>query len=92
MRRLGLALRSEKLLAESTGKEGKGIVPVEGELPGPPETYGTDRILQGAPLELMLSIFRAMLPERYESKRKLAAKFSAALSQVWASRSMPPRL
>src|SRR5207253_3780248 len=37
------------------------------------ETYGTDRILQGAPLELMLSIFRAMLPERYESKRKLAS-------------------
>ncbi len=33
----------EQLIAESTGKEGKGIVPVEGEPPGPPRVYGSDR-------------------------------------------------
>ncbi len=34
----------EQLIAESTGKEGKGIVPVVGEPLGPPEVYGDDRI------------------------------------------------
>jgi hypothetical protein len=34
----------EQLIAESTGKGGKGIVPVEGEDLGPPEVYGTDRL------------------------------------------------
>jgi transaldolase/glucose-6-phosphate isomerase len=34
----------EQLLAESTGKEGKGIVPVEGEPLGRPPVYGTDRL------------------------------------------------
>lgn len=34
---------AEQLIAESTGKEGKGILPVEGEALGPPEVYGDDR-------------------------------------------------
>jgi transaldolase/glucose-6-phosphate isomerase len=34
----------EQLLAESTGKEGKGIVPVEGEPLGRPPVYGSDRL------------------------------------------------
>ncbi len=34
----------EQLLAESTGKQGKGIIPVDREELGPPETYGNDRI------------------------------------------------
>lgn len=34
----------EQLLAESTGKEGKGIVPVEGEPLGAPDRYGQDRL------------------------------------------------
>jgi len=33
----------EQLLAESTGKQGKGIVPVEGEPVGKPAVYGKDR-------------------------------------------------
>ena len=33
----------EQLVAESTGKEGKGIVPVEGEAVGDPSLYGQDR-------------------------------------------------
>ncbi len=34
----------EQLIAESTGKEGKGILPVVGEDLGPPESYGSDRL------------------------------------------------
>jgi len=34
----------EQLLAESTGKEGKGIIPVDRETIGAPEVYGTDRV------------------------------------------------
>jgi transaldolase/glucose-6-phosphate isomerase len=34
----------EQLIAESTGKEGKGILPVEGEPIGPAEVYGDDRL------------------------------------------------
>ncbi len=33
----------EQLVAESTGKDGAGIVPVAEEAAGPPETYGDDR-------------------------------------------------
>lgn len=33
----------EQLIAESTGKDGKGIVPVADEPPGPPKVYGPDR-------------------------------------------------
>ncbi len=34
----------EQLLAESTGKEDKGIIPIAGEPLGKPESYGSDRI------------------------------------------------
>jgi transaldolase/glucose-6-phosphate isomerase len=34
----------EQLLAESTGKEGKGVIPVDREDLGSPEVYGQDRI------------------------------------------------
>jgi glucose-6-phosphate isomerase len=34
----------EQLIAESTGKEGKGILPVVGEPLGAPENYGDDRL------------------------------------------------
>ena len=34
----------EQLIAESTGKEGKGILPVDGELPGSSDHYGSDRL------------------------------------------------
>ncbi len=43
----------EQLIAESTGKEGVGILPVEGEALGPPSVYGADRLFvhldMGAP-------------------------------------------
>lgn len=34
----------EQLIAESTGKEGKGLLPVEGEALGKPAVYGADRV------------------------------------------------
>jgi transaldolase/glucose-6-phosphate isomerase len=39
-----LGLWLEQLLAESTGKEGKGVLPVAGEPLGTPEVYGHDRL------------------------------------------------
>jgi transaldolase/glucose-6-phosphate isomerase len=37
-------LWAEQLIAESTGKDGKGILPVAGEPLGAPESYGDDRV------------------------------------------------
>ncbi len=34
----------EQLIAESTGKEGKGILPIVGETPADPAAYGPDRV------------------------------------------------
>ena len=34
----------EQLLAESTGKNGKGLIPVDRETPGAPAEYGSDRL------------------------------------------------
>lgn len=39
-----LGLWIEQLVAESTGKEGKGILPVAGEDLGAPDVYGNDRL------------------------------------------------
>jgi transaldolase / glucose-6-phosphate isomerase len=38
------SLWAEQLFAESTGKDGKGILPVAGEPLGPPDAYGDDRL------------------------------------------------
>ncbi|MCL4394462.1 MAG: bifunctional transaldolase/phosoglucose isomerase, partial [Chloroflexi bacterium] len=35
---------AEQLIAESTGKDGRGLVPVDGEPLGKPAAYGTDRV------------------------------------------------
>jgi len=40
----GFGAWAEQLLAESTGKLGKGIIPVDLEPPGPPTIYGDDRL------------------------------------------------
>jgi transaldolase/glucose-6-phosphate isomerase len=40
----GLGHWIEQLVAESTGKHGRGILPVEGERIGPPSVYGDDRL------------------------------------------------
>jgi transaldolase/glucose-6-phosphate isomerase len=41
----------EQLLAESTGKEGKGLIPVDRESIGAPEVYGKDRVFAYVRLE-----------------------------------------
>ncbi len=41
----------EQLLAESTGKQGKGIIPVDKESTGAPEVYGNDRVFAYVRLE-----------------------------------------
>lgn len=35
---------AEQLIAESTGKRGRGLIPVDLEQAGPPEVYGDDRV------------------------------------------------
>jgi transaldolase/glucose-6-phosphate isomerase len=40
----GLGAWLEQLLAESTGKDGKGLIPIDREAPGDPEVYGSDRL------------------------------------------------
>ncbi|HEY2955108.1 MAG TPA: hypothetical protein VGK89_07655 [Candidatus Eisenbacteria bacterium] len=56
----------EQLVAESTGKDGRGIVPVADEPLGPPELYGPDRVFVavsqrpfGAETESRLAALRA---------------------------------
>lgn len=44
-------LWAEQLIAESTGKEGKGLVPVAGEPVGRPSAYGRDRLFVYLSLE-----------------------------------------
>ncbi len=41
----------EQLLAESTGKEGKGILPIDGETLTKPDSYGNDRLFVYLKLE-----------------------------------------
>lgn len=41
----------EQLLAESTGKQGKGLIPITGEPLGPPDAYGVDRVFVSLELE-----------------------------------------
>lgn len=41
----------EQLLAESTGKQGKGLIPIDREEIGPPEVYGNDRVFAYVRLE-----------------------------------------
>lgn len=41
----------EQLIAESTGKRGRGVVPIDAEVPGPPEMYGNDRLFVSVRLE-----------------------------------------
>lgn len=40
----GFGAWAEQLIAESTGKDGRGLIPVDGEPLGPPEVYGRDRL------------------------------------------------
>lgn len=47
----GLGAWIEQLLAESTGKDGRGIIPVEGERLADPARYGDDRLFVATTLD-----------------------------------------
>jgi transaldolase/glucose-6-phosphate isomerase len=47
----GLGAWLEQLLAESTGKNGKGLIPIDLERVGPPQVYGSDRLFVYVRLE-----------------------------------------
>ncbi len=47
----GLGAWLEQLLAESTGKQGKGLIPVDRETIGSPDVYGQDRVFAYLRLE-----------------------------------------
>ncbi len=74
----------EQLIAESTGKGGTGVVPVDGEPLGPPAVYGADRIflrlaVGAAPPEPALDALAAaghpVVTVVLEDRHALAAEF-----------------
>ena len=69
----------EQLIAESTGKEGVGIVPVVGEPLGPPDAYGRDRVFVAiGEHEALDELERAGHPVmrlRYEGLEQIGGEF-----------------
>jgi transaldolase/glucose-6-phosphate isomerase len=77
----------EQLIAESTGKEGKGIIPVDRERVGPPQSYGDDRVFayirleeapdaaQDAAVEALERAGRPVVRIRVDTKYDLAEEF-----------------
>ena len=57
----------EQLVAESTGKRGRGILPFDGEPVGDPEVYGTDRLFAA------VSLRGELFPGERERLDRLAA-------------------
>jgi glucose-6-phosphate isomerase len=57
---------AEQLIAESLGKEGKGILPVVGEPLGLPETYGDDRFFIYLRLDGRAEVDQDHLAQAYE--------------------------
>ena len=62
----------EQLIAESTGKEGAGILPVTGEPTGAPDVYGDDRLFVSLGIDTALTP-SAVIP--FSDPRKLGAEF-----------------
>ncbi len=72
----------EQLVAESTGKQGQGILPVEGEPLGPPERYGDDRLFvvigepnDGAALDALALAGHPVVRLPYDGPEQLGAEF-----------------
>ena len=68
----------EQLLAESTGKEGKGLVPVDRELLGKPEAYGDDRLFVYLRLESAPEGSQDSLVESLEGSGQPVVRISIA--------------
>ena len=74
----------EQLVAESTGKEGKGIVPIEGEPLGEPAVYGSDRLFvhvrldrdpEDARVQALIDAGQPVVTLTLRDKYDLAAEF-----------------
>ncbi len=69
----------EQLVAESTGKQGKGIVPIEAEELGPPDVYGSDRVFvamgEHPALDPIEAVGHPVLRIPYEGPLSLGAEF-----------------
>ena len=69
----------EQLIAESTGKEGKGILPVVGEDLGEPRVYGDDRVFVAigdhAGLDILEAAGHPAIRLRYDGPLQIGAEF-----------------
>ena len=69
----------EQLIAESTGKFGKGIVPIVGEPLAPPQGYGTDRLFvaigEHPGLQDLEADGHPVVRLPYEGKAQIGAEF-----------------
>jgi len=72
----------EHLIAESTGKHGRGILPIEGEPLGPPERYGDDRLFvaigepdDAAVLDTLATAGHPVVRLPYDGPEQLGAEF-----------------
>ena len=75
----------EQLVAESTGKGGRGILPVTGKAVGPPADYGTDRLFvafgrgadaaRRAPLDRLVKAGRPLLSLDFSRASELGGQF-----------------
>ena len=68
----------EQLIAESTGKEGKGIIPVDRERVGPPAVYGEDRLFCYLRLESAPDAAQDAAVTRLEKAGKPVVRISVA--------------
>lgn len=70
---------AEQLLAESTGKEGRGIIPIEGEALGDPSDYGDDRLFVAIgdhpKLDALASAGHPVVRLPFTDKLQLGAEF-----------------
>jgi transaldolase/glucose-6-phosphate isomerase len=68
----------EQLLAESTGKNGKGLIPVDREWPGVPAVYGDDRIFVYLRLETDANASQDAAVDKIESAGQPVVRISVA--------------
>src|SRR2546425_4867427 len=69
---------SEQLLAESTGKNGKGLIPVDQERLGPPEVYGNDRVFVYVKLDAAPDASQDAAVDRLEKAGQPVVRISVA--------------
>ena len=72
----GLGAWLEQLLAESTGKQSKALIPVDKEEPGPPDVYGEDRLFVYMRLETAPDGVQDRAMERIEQSGQPVVRIS----------------